>query len=92
MKCAGAIERAARELGLKARAGVHTGEVERDKTAIRGIAVHTAARIASLASPNEVLVSSTVRDLVAGSGLAFIDRGAHELKGIDGQRQLLALN
>lgn len=92
VKCAGAIERAARELGLEARAGVHTGEVERDKTAIRGIAVHTAARIASLASPNEVLVSSTVRDLVAGSGLAFIDRGAHQLKGVDGQRQLLALN
>jgi pimeloyl-ACP methyl ester carboxylesterase len=92
VKCAGAIERAARELGLEARAGVHTGEVERDHAAIRGIAVHTAARIASLAGANEVLVSSTVRDLVAGSGLAFVDRGTHQLKGVEGQRQLLALN
>jgi len=92
VKCAGAIERTARELGLEARAGVHTGEVERDKAAIRGIAVHTAARIASLAGANEILVSSTVRDLVAGSGLAFADRGAHQLKGVDGARQLLALS
>jgi pimeloyl-ACP methyl ester carboxylesterase len=92
VKCAGAIERAARELGLEARAGVHTGEVQRDKGALRGIAVHTAARIAGLAAANEVLVSSTVRDLVAGSGLAFTDRGAHELKGIEGARQLLAVN
>ena len=92
VKCAGAIERAARELGLEARAGVHTGEVQRDKGALRGIAVHTAARIAAKADANEVLVSSTVRDLVAGSGLAFIDRGAHELKGIEGTRQLLAVN
>jgi len=91
VKCAGAIERAARELGLEARAGVHTGEVERDRAAIRGIAVHTAARIASLASANEILVSSTVRDLVAGSGLAFVDRGAHQLKGVEGERQLLAV-
>jgi pimeloyl-ACP methyl ester carboxylesterase len=91
VKCARAIESAARELGLEARAGVHTGEVERDKTALRGIAVHTAARIASLASANEVLVSSTVRDLVAGSGLVFVDRGQHELKGIEGARQLLAV-
>jgi class 3 adenylate cyclase len=91
VKCARAIERAARELGLEARAGVHTGEVERDNTALRGIAVHTAARIASLAAANEVLVSSTVRDLVAGSGLVFVDRGQHELKGIEGARQLLAV-
>jgi pimeloyl-ACP methyl ester carboxylesterase len=91
VKCAGAIERAARDLGLEARAGVHTGEVERDRAAIRGIAVHTAARIASLASANEILVSSTVRDLVAGSGLAFVDRGAHQLKGVEGERQLLAV-
>ena len=92
VKCAGAIERVARELGLEARAGVHTGEVERDRGALRGIAVHTAARIAGLAGANEILVSSTVRDLVAGSGLAFVDRGAHELKGIEGPRQLLAVN
>jgi class 3 adenylate cyclase len=59
---------------------------------VRGIAVHTAARIAGIAGANEILVSSTVRDLVAGSGLAFTDRGAHELKGIEGTRQLLAVN
>jgi len=92
VKCAGAIERGARELGLEARAGVHTGEVQRDKGALRGIAVHTAARIAGLAGANEVLVSSTVRDLVAGSGLAFSDRGSHELKGIEGARQVLAVS
>ena len=89
--CARAIQRAARALGLEARAGVHTGEVERDKGALRGIAVHTAARIASMAVADEILVSSTVRDLVAGSGLAFIDKGAHQLKGIEGTRQLLAV-
>jgi pimeloyl-ACP methyl ester carboxylesterase len=92
VQCARAIERAARELGLEARAGVHTGEVERDKAALRGIAVHTAARIAGLANANEVLVSSTVRDLVAGSGLAFADRGTHQLKGIEGERQVLAVS
>jgi pimeloyl-ACP methyl ester carboxylesterase len=91
VKCARAIEGVARAVGLEARAGVHTGEVERDNTALRGIAVHTAARIAAMAKGDEVLVSSTVRDLVAGSGLAFVDRGAHELKGIEGARQLLAL-
>lgn len=92
IRCARAIEGAASGLGLEARAGIHTGEVERDKGAIRGIAVHTAARIAALASADEVLVSSTVRDLVAGSDLAFVDRGAHALKGIEGVRQLLALS
>lgn len=92
IRCARAIEGAASGLGLEARAGIHTGEVERDKGAIRGIAVHTAARIAALASADEVLVSSTVRDLVAGSELAFVDRGAHALKGIEGVRQLLALS
>jgi pimeloyl-ACP methyl ester carboxylesterase len=92
IRCAAAIERAAREIGLEARAGVHTGEVERDRTALRGIAVHTAARIASVANANEVLVSSTVRDLVAGSGIAFLDRGAHHLKGVEGTRQLLAVS
>ncbi len=91
VKCARAIQGVARAVGLEARAGVHTGEVERDNTALRGIAVHTAARIAAMAKGDEILVSSTVRDLVAGSGLAFVDRGAHELKGIEGTRQLLAV-
>jgi len=91
IRCARAIQRAATELGLELRAGVHTGEVELAGTAIRGIAVHTASRIASLAGPGEVYTSSTVRDLVAGSGLAFEDRGIHTLKGIPEPRQVLTV-
>jgi len=77
-----------RELGLELRAGVHCGEVERAGDAVRGIAVHIASRIAGLALPGEVLVSSTVRDLTAGSGLRFEDRGTHALKGVAERRQL----
>jgi class 3 adenylate cyclase len=91
IRCARAIQRAARELGLELRAGVHTGEVELAGPALRGIAVHTASRIASLAGPGEVYTSSTVRDLVAGSGLAFEDRGVHTLKGIPEPRQVLTV-
>ena len=91
IRCARAIQRDARELGLEIRAGVHTGEVEKAERAIRGIAVHLAARIAALAGPGEVLVSSTVKDLVAGSGLAFADRGIHQLKGIPEPKQVLAV-
>jgi len=91
IRCARAIQRAATELGLELRAGVHTGEVELAGTAIRGIAVHTAARIASLAGPGEVYASSTVRDLVAGSGIGFQDRGVHTLKGIPEPRQVLTV-
>ena len=76
---------------LTARAGVHTGEIERHGDEVRGIAVHAAARILGLAQPGEVLVSSTVRDLLAGSGLKFVDRGEHELRGIEGRRSLAAL-
>lgn len=90
IRCALAIERADRQLGLAARAGVHTGEVERSGDAIRGIAVHFTARVAARAPANAVFVTSTVRDLCAGSGIRFEDQGLHELKGIDGQRQLLA--
>ena len=91
IRCALEIREALRALGLDVRAGVHTGEVERrpgDKP--RGIAVHVAARIASLAGAGEVLVSSTTHDLVAGSGLTFDDRGEHELKGIEGARRVFA--
>jgi class 3 adenylate cyclase/pimeloyl-ACP methyl ester carboxylesterase len=91
IRCARAIQRSAAELGLEARAGVHTGEVERSGTAIRGIAVHLASRVASIAGAQEVLVTSTVRDLVAGSGLTFTERGVHELKGIPEPRQVLAV-
>jgi len=91
IRCARAIQRVGAGLGVEMRAGVHTGEVERDGRAIRGIAVHTAARIASLAEPGDVLVSSTVGDLVAGAGLEFADRGTHELKGVPERRRLLAV-
>jgi pimeloyl-ACP methyl ester carboxylesterase len=91
IRCAQALERAARSIGLEIRAGVHTGEVELAGTAIRGIAVHTAARVGALAGPGEVCATNTVRDLVAGSGISFIDRGTHELKGVPGPRQILAV-
>jgi class 3 adenylate cyclase len=73
------------------RAGVHTGEVERSDGAVRGIAVHLAARVASLAGNGEVLVSSTVKDLAAGSGLEFEDTGTHQLKGVPEPKRLFRL-
>ena len=78
-------------LGIEIRAGVHTGEVELVGDAVRGIAVHIGARVSALASAGEVLVSSTVRDLVAGSGLQFEDRGSRELKGVPDPWPVLAL-
>jgi class 3 adenylate cyclase len=77
--------------GLTARAGVHTGEVERQGDDVRGIAVHAAARILARAEPGQVLVSGTVRDLLAGSGLEFTDLGEFELRGLEGKRALAAL-
>jgi class 3 adenylate cyclase len=85
IRCALDLHRAVTPLDLRLRIGLHTGEVERTGEKISGIAVHTGARVASLAAPGEVLVSSTVRDLVAGSGIAFEDRGVHPLKGIPGE-------
>jgi pimeloyl-ACP methyl ester carboxylesterase len=90
VRCAISAGEAVRELGVEIRAGVHTGECELDGQKIRGIAVHTGARIASLAGPGEVLVSQTVKDLVSGSGLAFEDRGLHELKGVPGEWRVYA--
>jgi len=87
--CAHAIGRAARDLGIDARAGLHTGEVELQGDDIAGIAVHIGARVAALAGAGEVLVTSTVRDLVAGSGLDFAERGCHELKGVPGEWMIL---
>jgi pimeloyl-ACP methyl ester carboxylesterase len=86
-----AIGAAVRQLGLETRTGVHTGEVERRGSDVRGIAVHLAARVLSLAGAGEVLVSQTTRDLVEGSGIELVDRGAHELKGIEGARRLYAV-
>ncbi|HEX9124304.1 MAG TPA: alpha/beta fold hydrolase [Actinomycetota bacterium] len=80
--CARAIAEAVRALGLEIRAGVHTGEIELAGEDVRGIAVHIGARVAALAGPGEVLVSSTVKDLVAGSRLSFEDECEHELKGV----------
>jgi class 3 adenylate cyclase len=79
-----------RPFDLAIRAGVHTGEVEIRKDDIGGIAVHTRARVAALARADEVLVSSMVRDLVAGSGITFEDRGEHELKGVPGSWRLFS--
>jgi class 3 adenylate cyclase len=82
VRCAQAIGASVRPLGLEIRAGCHTGEVEIANGAVHGIAVHIGARVAALAGPGEVLVSSTVKDLVAGSGLVFEDAGEHALKGV----------
>jgi pimeloyl-ACP methyl ester carboxylesterase len=91
IRCACAIVDSVRELGLEVRAGLHTGECELVEGKVAGIAVHTGARVAAHANPSEVLVSSTVKDLVAGSGLSFHDRGARELKGIPGEWRLFAV-
>jgi pimeloyl-ACP methyl ester carboxylesterase/class 3 adenylate cyclase len=86
--CAQAITEAMAPLGIKVRAGLHTGEVERTEADVLGIAVHLAARIMDTASAGEVVISRTVRDLVAGSGIAFDDAGEHSLKGIEEKWQL----
>jgi class 3 adenylate cyclase len=88
VRAARAIGDAVRGLGLEVRAGVHTGEVELVGDGVAGIAVHVGARIAALAGPGEVLVSGTVKDLVAGSGLEFAERGATELRGVPGTWQV----
>jgi class 3 adenylate cyclase len=92
IRCACAIVESMPELGLEVRAGLHTGECELANGKVAGIAVHTGARVASLAQPKEVLVSSTVKDLVAGSEIDFEDRGSHELKGIPGEWRLYAVS
>ena len=91
IRCACAIVESVHDLGVSIRAGLHTGECEVTDGKIAGIAVHTGARVAALAAADEVLVSSTVRDLVAGSGIRFDEKGAHELKGIPGQWRLFAV-
>jgi class 3 adenylate cyclase/quercetin dioxygenase-like cupin family protein len=88
---AAAMLDAAATHGLTARAGIHAGEVELQGEEVRGIAVHAAARILGVAQPGEVLVSTTIRDLLAGSGLDFVDRGEFELRGLNGFRSLAAL-
>ena len=88
VRCAAAIREALRALGLESRAGVHTGEIEQSAGDVRGIAVHIASRIAAAAEAGEVLVSSTVKDIVAGSGIEFEERGEQELAGVPGAWRL----
>jgi len=90
VRCGQAIADSVKKLGIHIRAGVHTGECEVMGEELGGIAVHIGARIGALAAADQVLVSSTVRDLVAGSGLSFEDRGTHTLKGVPGEWHLLA--
>lgn len=90
VRCALRIHDVARQLGIAIRAGLHTGEVELHGDDVAGMAVHIAARVAALAGANEALVSSTVKDLVSGSGLRFQERGTHVLKGVPGEWQLFA--
>jgi class 3 adenylate cyclase len=91
IRCAERLCAAAPELGLEIRAGLHTGECEVLGDDVAGIAVHIAARVSSLASPGEVLVSRTVRDLVTGSGIELEPRGEYELKGVPGRWELFAV-
>jgi pimeloyl-ACP methyl ester carboxylesterase len=91
IRCAQAILDALERIGVQARSGLHTGEVEVVGNNLAGIAVHIGSRVAAVAAAGEVLVSSTVRDLVAGSGIEFQDRGLHELKGLDEPRRLFAV-
>lgn len=91
IRCARAMGEALKQLGLEMRAGLHTGECEIIGDDMGGIAVHTGARVSALAGTGEILVSSTVKDLVAGSGIEFSDRGMHTLKGVPGEWRIYAV-
>jgi class 3 adenylate cyclase len=91
IRCACAVSESVRDLGIEISAGLHTGECEVVDGKVGGIAVHIGARVAAEAAPGEVLVSRTVRDLVAGSGIEFADRGTAELKGVPGEWRLYAV-
>jgi class 3 adenylate cyclase len=88
IRCAGAIINTIQPLGLQVRVGIHSGECEVLEDGARGIAVHIAARVSALARPGEILVSRTVKDLAAGSGISFGDRGGHALNGVQGEWEL----
>src|SRR5262249_24365693 len=92
IRCALAIRDAVRSLGIEIRSGLHTGECELVDTKVAGLAVHIGARILASARAGEVLVSSTVKDLVMGSGLSFQDRGVHPLKGVPGEWRLFGVD
>ena len=91
IRCAAAIRDGLRPVGLEVRSGLHTGEVEARDSDVGGIAVHIGARVAAAAGPSEVVVSSTVKDIVAGAGIAFADRGTHSLKGVPGEWRLFSV-
>jgi class 3 adenylate cyclase len=91
IQCTQAIRQGLDRLGLSMRAGLHTGECERRGNDLSGLAVHVASRISSQASPDSILVSSTVKDLVVGSGIRFTERGVHSLKGVPGEWPLFAV-
>jgi class 3 adenylate cyclase len=91
LRCAEAIRTALEPVDIGIRAGLHTGEVDVEEVDLGGIAVHIAARVMAMAGPGETLVSSTVKDLVVGSGIVFDDRGAHLLKGVPGSWQLFSV-
>jgi class 3 adenylate cyclase len=88
IRCACSIRDKVRQLGIEIRAGLHTGEIELTDRDIGGVSVHIGARVGAAAEPGEVVVSSTVKDLVAGSGISFTDRGTQTLKGVPGERHL----
>jgi class 3 adenylate cyclase len=90
VRCALAVRDAVKDLGIEIRAGVHTGECEVIGDKVGGIAVHIGARVMAMARPNEVLVTRTVKDLVAGSGLELVDSGVHTLKGVSSEWRLYA--
>ncbi len=92
IRCADAITEATGSLGIELRVGLHTGECEVRGDDLGGLAVHIAARVGSLATPGEIMVSGTVKDLVVGSGIEFDDRGEHELKGVPGTWKLFAVS
>jgi class 3 adenylate cyclase len=92
VRCACAMSRAVRALGIEIRAGLHTGEYELIGQEIAGVAIHIAARITASAGASEVWVSSTVKDLIAGSGIEFEDRGTRTLKGVSGEWRLYRVN
>jgi class 3 adenylate cyclase len=92
IRCAEAIRDGVRALGLEIRAGLHTGEIELAGSGIEGVAVHIGARVSSLAGTGEILVSSTVKDLVVGSGVTFEERGVHALKGVPGEWRVYAVS
>ena len=91
VRCAMAITDAVRPLGIEVKAGLHTGEVEMVDRKVGGLAVNIGARVSAIAAPSEVLVSQTVKDLMAGSDLAFADRGPHQLKGVPGTWNVYAV-